>query len=385
MKYYIKRCLTIFVVLFTLPSFTLSSLQYAVIIDAGSSGSRSHVFEYVKSWPLIPVPVINDFFNMGTKPGLSSYANDPAAAGASLKPILDATVIALQNKGITNLSEVPVSVLATAGMRLLPIEQQDAIYASVRNYIHANYAFSLNDNNVRTITGMMEGIYGWLDVNYLLHNFNDPSSTIGSIDMGGASTQIAFATSDNSKPANEIVVTINHTPYRIFSQSFLGLGLNQALNSMTADPNSPSCYPTGYNVDSQTGDFNFSPCSFIYANVIANYNVSENIISTAGQMFVAYAGIYNIYDFFNILQAPTQSALQSQINAICYLPWSILQGNYPTTPVDFLSTNCANGVYLDDLLYNTYQLQGYQLLIADELNGSSINWTLGAMLYGLVQ
>lgn len=384
MRYFLKGFLTTCVILFSIQSFA-SSLQYAVIVDAGSSGSRAHVFAFAKSTSQIPLPVINDVLMKSTKPGLSSYASEPELAGPSLKLILDAAATDLQNRGV-DLSQVPIRVLATAGMRLLPMEQQEAIYASVRSYIHANYTFSLNDDNVRTITGMMEGVYGWLDVNYLYKNFDRPSTqTIGSIDMGGASTQIAFATSDTTKSANEIVITINHTPYRIFSQSFLGLGQNQVLNTMTADPAETSCYPTGFPIDSQAGNFIFSPCSVIYTNIISRFNVPDKILSTAGQPFIAYSGIFDNYRFFNITQTPTQSALESQINAICYQPWSTLKSNHPDQPDSFLSTYCANGVYFDDLLYDTYQLQGSQLTVADTINGTEINWTLGAMLFNLVQ
>lgn len=379
MKYFIAA----FICLFSVSSFA-SSLKYAVIIDAGSSGSRAHVFEYAKSLPMIPVPVIKDMYNKSTQPGLSSYAKTPALAGQSLKPILDGAAYSLKSKGV-NLSQVPIRVLATAGMRLLPEEQQEAIYASVRSYIRANYAFSLSDNNVQTISGVMEGVYGWLDVNYLLNNFVHPPTTIGSIEMGGASTQIAFATSDTSKSENEVEVTINHNVYRIFSQSFLGLGEDQTRNIMNTYPTAPNCYPTGYPLNSQRGVFNFSPCSIIYSDIIDGYNVPQNILPIEGQKFVASGGIYHNYKFFNVVQTPTQSALESQINAICYQPWSTFLSNYPTSPTSQLSRYCANGVYFDDLLYNTYQLQSSQLIVANDINGTGVDWTLGALLFGLVQ
>ena len=383
MTHFKQRFLAVFIFLFTLPVFA-SSLQYAVIIDAGSSGSRAHVFQYAKALPMIPVPVIADLFNKNTKPGLSSYANDPSAAGASLKPILDASSAFLQAKGV-NLAQVPVSVLATAGMRLLPADEQTAIYASVRSYIRANYAFSLSDQNVRTITGVQEGVFGWLDVNYLQNNFIHPPKTIGSIDMGGSSTQIAFATSDTNQPENEVVLTINHTVYRIFSQSFLGLGQDQARNTMTNDSNPGYCYPSDYPSSTPvfTGAFNFNSCTSNYNTIITDHNVAGSIIPTTGQLFVAYAGIYFNYSFFGILQTPTQEALSNQINVICTQSWTTLQLLYPNDP--FLSNTCANGTYFNDLLYNTYGLQGSQLTVTDTINGTGIDWTLGALLYSLVQ
>jgi apyrase len=383
MRHFKQKVLTVFIFLFGLPVFA-SSLQYAVIIDAGSSGSRAHVFQYAKALPMIPVPVIADLFNKSTRPGLSSYANDPSAAGSSLKPILDASSDYLQAKGV-NLAQVPVSVLATAGMRLLPADEQVAIYANVRSYIRANYAFSLSDQNVRTITGEQEGLFGWLDVNYLQKNFLHPPKTIGSIDMGGSSTQIAFATSDTSQPEKEIVLTINHTVYRVFSQSFLGLGQDQARKTMTNGSNPQDCYPAGYPSSTPvfTGDFHLNGCTSNYNTMITDQNVAGRIIPTTNQLFIAYAGIYFNYSFFGILQTPTQEALLNQINTICMQSWSPLQLLYPNDP--FLSNHCANGTYFNDLLYNTYGLQGSQLTVTDTINGTGIDWTLGALLYNLVQ
>ena len=360
-----------------------SSPQYAVMIDAGSSGSRAHVFEYTTSLPKPPIPLINDIYNKNTSPGLSSFANNPSAAGSSLKPILDEVARYLSSKNV-DLSQVKISVLATAGMRLLPENEQQAIYANVRSFIRNNYAFSLSTQNVRTISGTQEGLYGWLDVNYLSNNFAHPDSTVGSIDMGGASTQIAFATSDTSQPENEIDLTINNTRYRVFSKSFLGLGQNQALSAMTNNPNSSYCYPDGYNYNTQSGAFNFSGCGAIYRGLIYAHNVEQKVIPTVGQNFIAYTGIFYTYDFFNVLQTPTNVALQSHINDICTKTWADLQSAYPAIPGKFLSTFCANGVYFYDLLYNTYRLQGSQLTVTSEINKTGIDWTLGALLYDLI-
>ena len=270
-------------------------------------------------------------------------------------------------------------------MRLLTQAQQDAIWASVSRYIQAHYAFSFNSQNIRTISGTMEGVYGWLDVNYLLHHFDHPTATVGHIDMGGASTQIAFATTDTSKPDNEVVVTIHHTPYRIFSQSFLGLGLNKARDAMAASASVSRCFPEGYPLESAAGRFDFLPCSDIYAEIIQRFHVTQQILPTAGISFIASSGAYYTYQFFDALQTPSQRALESQINAHCYLPWSQLQANYPSESSVSLSSYCAHAAYLDQLLYTTYQLQTSQLRVATELKGTGIDWTLGALLYRLVQ
>eukprot|EP00878_Enallax_costatus_P046176 GHUV01055845.1.p1 GENE.GHUV01055845.1~~GHUV01055845.1.p1 ORF type:complete len:135 (-),score=13.82 GHUV01055845.1:24-428(-) len=64
--------------------------KYAVIIDAGSTGSRVHVYKYYTAssnnspWATVDLPEAVH----KTTPGLSSYSFDPRTAANSLKPLL---------------------------------------------------------------------------------------------------------------------------------------------------------------------------------------------------------------------------------------------------------------------------------------------------------
>ncbi len=62
--------------------------RYAVVFDAGSTGSRVHVFRFEQAGENGPLKLKSDTFEQ-LKPGLSSYADDPAKAAASLQPLLD--------------------------------------------------------------------------------------------------------------------------------------------------------------------------------------------------------------------------------------------------------------------------------------------------------
>ena len=60
------------------PVFAIAPVShYALIIDAGSTGSRLHLFEYTNE---SKIPVIHDLFSENVKPGLSSYEGNPQAA-----------------------------------------------------------------------------------------------------------------------------------------------------------------------------------------------------------------------------------------------------------------------------------------------------------------
>src|SRR3990167_2918578 len=353
------------------------SSHYAIIVDAGSSGSRLHIFEYNNTAKR--VPVIKDIFSEATKPGLSSFAEHPEDASSSLKKLLDDATQALQQQQI-NPHAVTINILATAGMRLLPEYKQTAIYTNVINYLKNNYAFIIGE--VTTINGKTEGLYGWLDINYLLGNFATHQATMGSLDMGGASTQIAFATEDNIKPEDRLFVTIANQHYQVFSKSFLGLGQDQARDSMLNHVAANSCYPRNYFFkETEVGDFLLESCQAAYTQLIQDKQVSSQLESTHGQSFVAYSGIYYSYNFFNVEKTPDATSFESRLRTVCNKTWQELQQEYPQIPEKYLATYCANGVYFDELLYYTYGLDGSRLIVTNKINGREIDWTMGAMLY----
>jgi apyrase len=353
-----------------------SSQKFALIIDAGSSGSRIYVYAYAKKLPIIPIPIIYNLYEKSTAPGLSSYANTPALAGPSLEPILSGAYSYLLSIG-ANPATTPISVLGTAGMRLLPDSDQQAIFDSVFGYIQQNYPFIVNRNQIKTISGAEEGLYAWISTNYLLNNFLTNQTTSGVLDMGGASTQIVYQT---SQPSTDVLsFTINQKLYQVFSKSYLGMGQNETRNTMNTYPNAASCYPKGYN--GQPNPFSFNDCTAIYQNIIHNNHVGENLPPFLTPNFVAISGYYYDFNFFGVAQTPYQSALTSQIKNICSKTWAELQILYPNTPN--LANYCANGTYVDELLYQTYQISGTTLTVTLSINNQLINWALGALLYNI--
>ena len=99
--------------------------RYAVVIDAGSTGSRVHAFEFGVDGAKQELQLLNDHFKQ-LKPGLSSFAADPKAGAASLKPLLEA---ALEAVPPLQAAVTPIEVRATAGLRLLPGAQADQLLA----------------------------------------------------------------------------------------------------------------------------------------------------------------------------------------------------------------------------------------------------------------
>lgn len=353
--------------------------DYTIIIDAGSSGSRLHLFQHDKNTPL---PNIKDIFSVSTKPGLSAYANHPQDAGPALKKLLDDAVQQLQQAKV-DMHAVAINVLGTAGMRLLPSATQEIIYDQVKHYLKNNYAF--NVTKVETISGSLEGLYGWLDINYLKQTFQQHSPTVGSIDMGGASTEITFATQDTSKSADEMAVKINGQLYTVFSKSFLGMGQDEARKTINTNQSAYTCYPKNFPLtETVFGNFNFINCRSLYLDFLEQHHLTQALISLpTNQAFIAYSGVFYAYDFLAAAQQPDYTHVEERIQAVCTHPWNQLQQDYPKIAPTYLSVFCANGIYINNLLH-AYGLEGPQLTVTNTINQQQIDWTLGALLHTLL-
>lgn len=366
----------------TIPFAIASPDRYAIIVDAGSSGSRLHLFQYHDDNSIIDIKEIP---SKKVSPGLASFAGkSQEEINQYLQPLFDYASQEL-NKVHVDPQTVGVEILATAGMRLIPDDAPE-IYNKVRNFLENHYSFQIR--RVETISGNMEGLYGWLDVNYLAKNFQNHTSTVGSLDMGGASTQIAFEVENSTRPDDEITLKIEGHQYTIFSKSFLLLGQDQARQIMNLHNNFHYCYPIDYKMQDQLGYFNFENCSKIYSNIIADKQVQEQIVPVHNKKFIGYSGTFFAYKFFNLLQKTDQKNVTDRIKEICedkdhnYDWW---QKTFPNEPSALLPNYCANAVYISNLFYNNYQIGDGNLTVTDNVNKQPIDWTLGAMIYQLLE
>ena len=104
--------------------------------------------------------------------GLSSFRSTPQRAYSSLVPLLKlaASHIPSELHPTTN-----IYVLGTAGLRLVPARERNAILAAVFSRIRAQYRFNIQADHVRVISGQMEGVFGWIAVNYALSRLSRSS------------------------------------------------------------------------------------------------------------------------------------------------------------------------------------------------------------------
>ena len=136
--------------------------NFAVVIDAGSSGSRVFIYH----WPRHDgdpshLLKIDQLFKNGApvvkkvEPGLSSFADRPQEAYGHLKPLLD---FAQDHIPPGKQEATLLYVLATAGMRLLPLNDQQIIMEHVQSMIKSEYNFYLPESSIEVISGKLEGI-----------------------------------------------------------------------------------------------------------------------------------------------------------------------------------------------------------------------------------
>ncbi|XP_062472047.1 ectonucleoside triphosphate diphosphohydrolase 8-like isoform X1 [Pezoporus occidentalis] len=275
--------------------------KYGLVFDAGST----HTALYIYRWPADKengtgiVSQVEACIAAG--PGISSYADDPAGAGASLKPCLDK---AMEIIPAEQQRETPTYLGATAGMRLLREQNStkaQQVFAEVAKTIGE---YPVEFRGAQVLTGNEEGSFGWISVNFLLETLVKCSLTgtwthppaedvLGALDLGGASTQITFLPGtpieDSSTGA---LLRLYGANYSIYTHSYLCYGQKQALKMLMASlhqchhgrrqspggPNiqeqdctemeaSPSaaqishpCYPRGYQENITTAELYDSPC-----------------------------------------------------------------------------------------------------------------------------
>lgn len=196
---------------------------YAVVIDAGSTGSRVLAFEFHRGY-LDGRLVLDYELYKHSKPGLSAFADRPDDGAATIEKLLEEAKHVIPKE---KMATTPLVLKATAGLRLLKPEQAEGLLQACRN-LFAKSGFLVNDQSVEIMDGTDEGIFSWFTLNFLLGKLNG-HNTVAALDLGGGSTQVTFAPKDVSqtplyKDFMHKVPTVN-SHVDVFTTSYLGAGL----------------------------------------------------------------------------------------------------------------------------------------------------------------
>ncbi|KAK2514162.1 ectonucleoside triphosphate diphosphohydrolase 8 [Columba livia] len=406
--------------------------KYGLVFDAGST----HTALYIYRWPVDKengtgiVSQVEACTVSG--PGISSYADDPAGAGASLKPCLDK---AMKIVPIEQQRDTPTYLGATAGMRLLREQNStkaDQVFAEIAKAIGE---YPVDFRGARILTGNEEGSFGWITVNYLLETLVKFSFTgqwthppaedlVGALDLGGASTQITFlpgtTTEDSSTRA---LLRLYGTNYSIYTHSYLCYGQKQALKMLVASLHqgnlssqhiSHPCYPSEYQENVTTAELYNSPCVHapntsspaqvltvtgtgdpVACSIAVQklFNISCGANRTCGfngvyqppvrGQFFAFSGLYYNLHFLNLTGVQSLSTVNASIWQFCNSSWEKVRKEFPTMNRTHLRDTCAASTYTLSLL-----LQGYKfndttwpnIHFVQQVANVDVGWTLGYML-----
>ncbi|XP_067240683.1 ectonucleoside triphosphate diphosphohydrolase 5 [Chanodichthys erythropterus] len=249
-----------------------SQIFYGIMFDAGSTGTRIHVYTFIQKDP-DGLPVLDNEMFQSMKPGLSAYADVPEIAGHTVRQLLR---VAKKTVPPVEWKRTPVVFRATAGLRLLPPAKAHALLEEVQDVFEES-PFYVPADSVSIMNGTSEGILAWITVNFLTGRLDRSSQkTVGILDLGGGSTQITFLPKSKktveSAPADYIArFHMFNSTYELYTHSYLGNGIKAArlaaLGALGSDGLERKVFRSSCLPKKHTGDFSFGGVTYHVSGV----------------------------------------------------------------------------------------------------------------------
>lgn len=412
----------IFLVFFRLRSAPEDGRRFGIIIDGGSTGTRIHVFEFrvksgVKEFDFGP----NGHFSMRVNPGLSSFKGDPEGAGRSLVELLEFGKgrVPMKLRGDTE-----VRLMATAGLRLLDVKVQERILESCRRVLRLS-GFKFHDDWASVITGSDEGLYAWVVANYAIGTLGgDPHQTTGIIELGGASAQVTFVSSESVPPEFSRTLKYGNVTYSLYSNSLLHFGQNVAFDSLkellvsngvklatesprnevTLDP----CTPKGYaqiadsfslSPDSSAQNYsssfratgNFSECRAAALTLLqkgedhCSYHhctLGSTFMPKLHGRFLATENFFYTSQFYGLTPKAHLSDLMVAGQQFCEEDWSNIRRKHTSHEEEDLLRYCFSSAYIVALLHDSLgiALDDERIGYTNQVENTPLDWALGAFI-----
>ncbi|KAA8496551.1 Ectonucleoside triphosphate diphosphohydrolase 5 [Porphyridium purpureum] len=217
---------------------------YGVMIDAGSTGTRAHVIQYLKYGPpdTYMIRMVKAYYAevpVGFSASIQEDGDHLSEVRKIIRPLLDLITEIVPEDHII---WTPIFLRATAGLRLVPDQHaQNILNAAYRELRWSK--FMARRDWVSIMSGEDEALYGWLSVNFLLGTFahqlsekEDKERFAALVDLGGGSVQMAYSVDerqlDEAKDfaalnASMYLHTLDGVPLKgpLYARSFLGYGL----------------------------------------------------------------------------------------------------------------------------------------------------------------
>ena len=406
--------------------------SYAIIFDCGSSGTRLHIYTVAADGgSLSELPPPKAFKKT---PGISTFADDPQAVRAYIRPLLE---LAAANVPAAQQAETRLVAQATAGMRLLSPAQQEAIWSAL-SLEFASTAFSFDASDASTISGNYEGLYGWLAASALDSAAVAFGSPFGYLDLGGASTQIAFVPTASAGEPPTILqdayrVVRGNASARVFAHSFMRSGQDQAqeralwhlyrhaagssgsssdtLLSDRADGGTPPvvtspCYNPGFHAlrtlcpvgepecttVNVSGSGNFSACHALTSALLhTEYECllppcgpfGSYVPDTAGVPFLASAAYFTTANGLGLIGDDEVMALTADMYAAAGAPFCSRVWAPPLSGTPYAHEYCFMSAYVPSLLASFHLGGSRPITVANVINGTEVSWALGSEMVRL--
>uniref|UniRef100_A0A914CUJ0 Uncharacterized protein n=1 Tax=Acrobeloides nanus TaxID=290746 RepID=A0A914CUJ0_9BILA len=389
---------------------------YAAVIDGGSTGTRLHLFKF-KHNPEIE----HSMFELKKetfkelKPGLSSFCDNPEMAAENIRHL-----IMLAKKAVPKelWKHTPVTVKATAGLRLLPDDKAETILYHVQDEVDES-GLLVGEESVGMLSEIDEGVFAWFTVNYLTNQLrhvalNANKATIAALDLGGGSTQVTFAPqypveAFSMVGESEFSHTINifGIPVKLYTHSYLGNGLIAArlgiaqLTTQGNDSNTRKltthCLPADFLLD----DWDYSGHIWI---VTGTQNSSfEDCLASAKEYVVDIKNVrevpelqvHDVYVFSYFYDRGVQANIirnsheqkggwatvgdyKLAAERACSLPAEAIG------PEHWQPWQCLDLTYIYSLLHYGYGMpDDKEIHLTKKINGMETSWALGAAYHML--
>ena len=401
-----------------------------IVCDAGSTGTRLYIYDVDASGALVGKSMDK------VRPGLSTFGEKPEEATAYLLPLFEHAFAELGGGGgdaeaAKRAREVPVYIFATAGMRLIPAEQQqrvwDAVYDGLRGAGESRFPFALERQNLATIPGEAEGFYAALASNLLAGRIDatgrplcrdEGTELLGALDLGGSSTQVVFPLESSKCEAKKGL--LRATPLRPLARgdfwvySYLGYGAEKIkqrhwdLLGEGADP----CLPAGFSREGKAGEGDGAQCRERLGEALWGASARacelapgsdscaiDGVVVPPGAADAEYVAM-SVYFFaldcvrqlgeesIGEWPSPSVGDVQRAGDAFCAVPWARQQEEWVVgegtkhafTDAGQLPEICLRANYALLLLRFVYGVSEdeHQFTVAFEIAGEEVEWTRGA-------
>ena len=416
---------------------SLNIKTYGIVIDAGSSGSRVHVFSWVSTHVYATLLEVS---RLKINPGISSYAGSDGGyqkAGESLRGLIE------HAKAIVPAhlhSKTSIYLKATAGMRLLEKKDQNGVLEGVRQEL-SNSPFSFDPKHARVIEGSKEALYAWLSVNHAAGALLKASKSgskhelMGVVELGGASSQIALQSQEVYEPRRGMNVIrlfgAGSNPFSVYAVSRLHYGLHEAYRKTLLYFHGTAwkeTFPCGFHGDGSDSEAmeefegDYERCKVLVKNAFRLFELQDisDLRESRGALKPLQkknTAIYYALDNFpklmtiiatDSLNLPNDFDEREKIfhihsleqivksgEQLCKKNWTTVQELFSENAKDrkvkiskkVLRKSCFGIAYMEHLLDKIYHVRPTKerpLLAAHEINGMDAGWTMGTMIFEIL-